>query len=164
MASMEPDSRFDCVDTPALLTRTFTSAAISAARRTDSGSVMSSATGTTPGMPIVSGRRAAAYTVAPRATSSVAKRLPRPRFAPVTSATILPCRRLIVVMSTPPLIHPAVLYQPVNNLGATLFPAAVQQRPERLRIGDGDGESRVVAKTNDPFDLLPEVDAQPGRR
>src|SRR5829696_5597157 len=164
MSSMGPDNRFDCVDTPALLTRTFTSAAISAARRTDSGSVMSSATGTTPGMSIVSGRRAAAYTVAPRVTSSVAKRLPKPRFAPVTSATILSSRRLIVVMSTPPLRYQAVLYQPVNNGGATLFPAAVQERPECLRIGDGDGERRVVAEPDDPLDLLPEVNAQTARR
>jgi 2-polyprenyl-6-methoxyphenol hydroxylase-like FAD-dependent oxidoreductase len=39
-----------------------------------------------PGTSIVSGRRAAAYTVAPRSTSWVANRLPNPRLVPVTNA------------------------------------------------------------------------------
>jgi hypothetical protein len=45
---------------PALFTRTVTSVAVSATRRTDAGSVMSSWMGTTPGWSIVSERRAAA--------------------------------------------------------------------------------------------------------
>jgi hypothetical protein len=83
---MGPVSRDALVETPALLISMLTSPAKPAARATDSGSVMSSWTGMTPGTSIVSGRRAAAYTLAPRSTSWVANRLPNPRLVPVTNA------------------------------------------------------------------------------
>ena len=159
---MAPVNRSDCVETPALLTTTFTSDATSAARRTDSGSVMSSCTGIAPGISTVSGRRAAAYTLAPRATNSVAKRLPSPRFAPVTSAMIWLFFGLIVVISMS--FRLFVLYQTVNNATATLFPIAAQPRLQRVRIRDGDGERGVVPEADDALDLLAEVDAQPAAR
>src|SRR5215469_16822991 len=74
--------------TPALFTSRLTSAHCRAARATASGSVMSSATGVTPGSVTATGSRAAPYTLAaPRLTSSRANARPSPRLAPVTRAT-----------------------------------------------------------------------------
>lgn len=75
------------VEMPALLTRSVASEAVSAAVRIDSASVTSSGSGTAPGTSTVSGRRAAAYTLAPRSTSWAASSRPNPRLAPVTTAT-----------------------------------------------------------------------------
>src|SRR6516164_8568213 len=74
--------------TPALLTSRLTSAHSAATSATRCGSVMSSATGITPGSVTWAGRRAAPKTlVAPRLTSSRAYARPSPRLAPVTRAT-----------------------------------------------------------------------------
>ena len=91
-------------------------------------------------MSTVSGRRAAAYTLAPRAMSSAAKRCPSPRLAPVTSAVIWRSSRVIVVMSMPSIASAEpVLYQTVNNVEASLFPTGTH-RLKRMRIRDGHGQ------------------------
>lgn len=54
---------------PALFTSSVASDAVRAAARIDSSSVTSNRSGVTPGRSTASGRRAAAYTFAPRSTS-----------------------------------------------------------------------------------------------
>src|SRR5262245_42098412 len=74
--------------TPALFTSRLTSAHSAATAATRCGSVMSRATGITPGSATWPGWRAAPNTLAaPRPTSSRAYARPSPRFAPVTKAT-----------------------------------------------------------------------------
>ena len=86
--SRSPSSSDAPVPTPALLTRSVTSPAASAAAATEAWSVMSSATGTAPGRVTEAGSRAPAYTRAPRLISSAARARPKPRLAPVTRAVL----------------------------------------------------------------------------
>ncbi|MNJ61217.1 hypothetical protein D3C77_569960 [compost metagenome] len=85
------------MDVPALLISKVTSFAMDAAVATDSELVMSSCTGIAPGISTDSGFLAPAYTLAPRCKSSIASFLPKPRFAPLTSAT---CCEISILFSS----------------------------------------------------------------
>ena len=105
-ASRSPATSGVPVEMPALLTSSVASDAMRAASRIDSSSVTSSRSGVTPGRSTVSGRRAAAYTLAPRSTSWAARCRPSPRLAPVTTATASFSSMLTPSPSRAPSDHP----------------------------------------------------------
>ncbi|CAM5657594.1 hypothetical protein SALBM135S_09349 [Streptomyces alboniger] len=77
-ASSPPAISGVAVEMPALFTSSVASDAVRAAARIDASSVTSRRSGVTPDRSTVSGRRAAAYTFAPRSTSWAARCRPVP--------------------------------------------------------------------------------------